>query len=325
MLVVITIIGILAGMITAAAIVARRSAKNAAIVMEVKQLEMACQAYKEKFGEYPPDFAFTGAASLAPSNPVRLAAQDAVIRHLARVFPRCTITNWGALKTTVQTNWNIDVDQLSPSSALIFWLGGRPEWLLNGSNVEIPPGAIGFDSTKPFKGFRGFSADPQNPFSNSASRIKPFFEFDVARCSVDVNGTNLTRISYWPQGAVGDKTSGALVYFRAENNVYTVVPTGGGNPEIKRYIDNRATPVDPLVYPAGDSKLTPAAPTVNQIVWIEPKKFQIWSAGLDVLYSAPTAVNSLYFYQFPSGDNYNQNTYDDITNFSGGTLESKMD
>ena len=57
LLVVITIIGILTGLVTAAAVAARRRAKIATVVMEVKQLETACQVYKEKFGEYPPDFA----------------------------------------------------------------------------------------------------------------------------------------------------------------------------------------------------------------------------------------------------------------------------
>ena len=60
MLVVITIIGILAGLAIPAVIVARNRAKITAVAMDIKQLEMACQHYKEKFGEYPPDFAFVG-------------------------------------------------------------------------------------------------------------------------------------------------------------------------------------------------------------------------------------------------------------------------
>ncbi len=57
MLVVITIIGILAGLVIPAVVVAMRKAKEATIVMEISQLDMALKAYKEKFGEYPPDFA----------------------------------------------------------------------------------------------------------------------------------------------------------------------------------------------------------------------------------------------------------------------------
>ena len=67
LLVVITIIGILTGLVTAAAVAARRRAKIATVVMEVKQLESACQAYKEKFGEYPPDFCGLANITLEPS------------------------------------------------------------------------------------------------------------------------------------------------------------------------------------------------------------------------------------------------------------------
>ncbi len=69
MLVVITIIGILAGLAIPAVIVARNRAKVGAMVMDIKQLEMACQAYKEKFGEYPPDFAFVPGATITPAAP----------------------------------------------------------------------------------------------------------------------------------------------------------------------------------------------------------------------------------------------------------------
>ncbi len=55
MLVVVAIIGILAGLITAAATVAIKTAKKAVITMEFTQLDQALKAYKDKYGEYPPD------------------------------------------------------------------------------------------------------------------------------------------------------------------------------------------------------------------------------------------------------------------------------
>ena len=55
---------------------------------------------------------------------------------------------------------------------------------------------------------------------------------------------------------------------------------------------------------------------------------QIFSSGLDTLYgtltnngNASILTDRLYF---PTGDNYSPQTYDDITNFSGGTLEDKI-
>jgi len=93
MLAVIVIIAILASLITAAAIAARRKAAIAVINAEINQLDMACKAYKARFGDYPPDF--TNATDLA--------------RHVRRAFPRYT----GAPPAA-----------LTGSEALHYWLAG---------------------------------------------------------------------------------------------------------------------------------------------------------------------------------------------------------
>ncbi len=263
MLVVVAIIGILAGLVTAAAIRARVYAKNATINMELKQLEAACQAYKEKFGEYPPDFA-------------AITTQEAVItRHLAKAFPRYT-GDW----RTALNNLGIDYNTLTPQDALVFWLGGIPD-------------ANGMPS--------GFAADPLNPFQTPEacpSRIGPFFDFDRNRL-----GVGAARFRYWPQAAVGDRSTGAgaIAYFRAENGGYGgkfVADPGGG-----------------VVWPAVDTRLG----GLPQNAWINPKSVQIFSSGLDLKYGALEAPLA-----FPTGENYRPETYDDVTNFSGGTLEAAM-
>ena len=58
MLTVIVIIGILASLITAAAIRAAPAVKNFAVRKEISDLQQALEAYKIKYSEYPPDFAF---------------------------------------------------------------------------------------------------------------------------------------------------------------------------------------------------------------------------------------------------------------------------
>jgi hypothetical protein len=48
---------------------------------------------------------------------------------------------------------------------------------------------------------------------------------------------------------------------------------------------------------------------------------------LDEVYTSPTGYNppdEIAPLLFPSGDNYAPNTYDDITNFSNGTLEDQI-
>jgi len=94
MLSVIVIIGILASLITAAAIAMRRRARIAVIVSEIAQIEMALGHYKEKFGEYPPS---------------DMSNVEALRRHFAKAFPYSTVT----LPTG-----------LEGSSALVYFLQG---------------------------------------------------------------------------------------------------------------------------------------------------------------------------------------------------------
>lgn len=143
LLTVVIIIGILAGLVTAAAIRVRISVRKASHALELKQFEMALHAYKERFGEFPPDF--TG---------VDDAAKRAVFdRHLRKAFPRC-------LPEHIETAWSSGAKDQNPATALTFWLGG-----LNVGGT-----------------FTGFSANPTNPFASGGSRIGPFYtEFDLER------------------------------------------------------------------------------------------------------------------------------------------------
>ncbi len=202
MLVVITIIGILAALAIPAVIVARTHAKNAAVAMDLNQLETACKMYKEKFGEYPPDFALVYWAT----NPGPVA-QNVVLRHLAKAFPRYTpgITGggagtWAGFLHDLNATGAIDPNSLTPQTALAFWLGGVPD----PANNYLPS---------------GFAADPTNPFqtpAQCASRISPFFDFDSTRLrpvSATAAGNKPTMLAfppggicnwvYWPQGAIG--------------------------------------------------------------------------------------------------------------------------
>lgn len=290
MLVVITIIGILAGLTTAAAIAARNRARIAAISMELQQLDMALKVYRDKFGEYPPDG----------------TDASAVYRHILRAFPRCTsIPNYiydpSAGTTTA----------LTPSNALVFWLGG----VANSDGQLI-----------------GFSANPQTPFdTTTTSRIGPFFDFDIARLTTGTVGTTTNAIfqntyRYWPSGAAGDKTTGAIVYFRAENGIYRVNGLVGGTVKTAYDVDP-VTSGTTTVYPAGDTRLgfkyNSAASGTNTNAWVNPRSFQILSSGMDCTFGTLTGsgINGL---AFPTGEDYGDGTFDDITNFSSGRLEDAI-
>jgi prepilin-type N-terminal cleavage/methylation domain-containing protein len=93
MLTVIAIIGILAALMSGAMVAVRARVQKAAISAELKQLEMALEAYKTTYGEYPPDG----------------TDATAVKRHLAKAYPRAT---------------GLNVTGINPGNALVFWLGG---------------------------------------------------------------------------------------------------------------------------------------------------------------------------------------------------------
>jgi prepilin-type N-terminal cleavage/methylation domain-containing protein len=59
LLVVIVIIAVLAGMLLPAINMVRRNAQNAAIAIELSNLEKAVEVYRNDKGDYPPDFSDT--------------------------------------------------------------------------------------------------------------------------------------------------------------------------------------------------------------------------------------------------------------------------
>jgi type II secretory pathway pseudopilin PulG len=350
MLVVITIIGILAGLVVTAALVARKKAKNAAIVIDLNQLEAALKAYKEKFGEYPPDFAGLQNTQSDPTTgqTYQVGVQRLILRHLARAFPRYTPAGgWNGFKTDVDTNWHINVDTLTPSTALMFWLGGQPDWIIRNSGTAILPTDGDFDSSKPVKGLLGFSANPTSPFDSSASRIRPFYDFDIASLGW-LNTATTVGLVCWPRSqGVSDKSTGPIVYFRAENSNYTINGTAlpanhditDVDSSIVKYEGSRTPRA--FVAPAVDTNLSNFQGMDNYngskavvFTWVNPKTFQLFASGLDQKYATPYIKSSAVtgyvdITTFPTGESYLDHTtglsaFKNLTNFSGGTLEDAI-
>jgi prepilin-type N-terminal cleavage/methylation domain-containing protein len=166
LLVVVVIIGILSSLVTVGVMSAVQAAKRSKIAMEMHQITLALETYKNKFGEYPPD----------------LWDKQAVVRHVKKRWPRFQVIGnddseryWSIMKAidnvyknstkrnflanyasipvgaTVyfmdDTNDNTDFTTITREAsylgALPFWLGGFPN-----------------EDGK----FAGFSADPEAPF-----------------------------------------------------------------------------------------------------------------------------------------------------------------
>jgi prepilin-type N-terminal cleavage/methylation domain-containing protein len=335
MLAVVVIIGILASLITAAAIAARSRAKIAVINLEINQLDMALKEYKQKFGDYPPDFRI---ADLGDNDMV-LARRAEVLRHLRKAFPRYVpginpgntgANNWEKLQQDVLIgSYNtVDIDNLDAASALVFWLGGLPA---DSGTTEV--------STK----LTGFSANPKNPFETTRSgRIGPFFDFEPERLryirDIPVNNIRRKTFVYYcpngqalpPQGRYGEiGEHHPYVYFKARGGSY-VKPydTLSGWPH-----GNHASI---RTYPCLDTRVRVSGNWFFLCDWANPRSFQIRAPGLDgslgngmeypngeVLLSTGDRMS----YDYDDGiDGYNDDgaTSDDQTTFTGGTLEDAM-
>jgi prepilin-type N-terminal cleavage/methylation domain-containing protein len=313
MLVVITIIGILAGLTTGAALVALKRAKIAAIVMEVQNMDQALKLYKEKFGEYPPDLVGLNRNDMGPA--ARAAAEKAFMRHLAKAFPRNRYRDFTEIVNLLRSKdskWVVDLENYGAQGALTFWLGGRPAW----RNIDdSDPNNIHGDKVT---AFQGFSANPRDPFDDSPSRIGPFFDFNLNRVM-----QNNDVVQYYPDGVANRDANNSYAYFRAENGNYTFngsAVTSLPNQFIKRWTLNGTVP--PAVIPAVDTRLG-----TTPYVWMNPQSYQIFSAGRDGIYDRLPGYSygdlRIRPLMFPSGP-YNPNTFDDITNFTKGTLEDEI-
>lgn len=315
MLTVIVIIGILAGLISAAAIYARARAREAAIYTQIKQLEASLMQYKNEYGEFPPDFwGLNGSEGAA----AQTKAEQDLRRHLRKRWPKYApgadpVTQFAADLTAV----GLDPTKLDPASALVFWLGGLPE--------EAPTGVW-----KP----AGFHADEEHPFQYGRPRTGPMFEFDPKKITNDAVGV----LRYYMEGP----TSSPVVYFRAQRD-----PTNGrfeyglisgtafvpmsyvhfndADPDPKANRSNIAVP-----YLDGDPQAgVPADPSVaaSKRNWRNPETFQILHPGLDGVFgnSRDSSGNVVLFRFTISGQGFSADggDFDNVTNFAP-KLESEI-
>ncbi len=319
MLVVMAIIAILAAILLPAIRAAVSAAKNNRIAQEVNSLHQAVEAYKAKFGDYPPDFSsvqWRGPWN-TPWNPATgtknelFDANNVVVRHLRKAFPRHT-ENLPAF--FVDSSGNTMVP--NQAEALVFWLSQLKN-------------------------------DPRRPLSSSVEVIS-HFTFDESRIQMArvVNlqtpfyGANMTM--QWLRYAPKDGKDMPYVYFDSRTYGWQVV-TATSPPTTIRYSSSYAV-IDPAT---GMNLIDASAANTNPNKWVylcpynsagspagcNPTTFQIISAGLDGDYGntlvgnnpSPTQTSSPtvpVYKSFPTNPSltYVLGDMDNITNFSEGKI-----
>jgi prepilin-type N-terminal cleavage/methylation domain-containing protein len=321
MLVVIAIIGILAALITPAIYQAMWNARQTRIKVEADQIASGFEAFKSKYGSYPP-------ANLTCTSG---AANAALTAFVARAFPRYTTTGTNSLAQQIfadlQKN-GVDTTNINPQAALAFWLVG-------------------------------FSPDVTDPFNRNLTSITrtPFFAFDTTRLvysNTNISGTTIGQVAT----LVNTSVVGNLMYNAPYGNTafayfdyssyggsptaaqaYSAVTTGPTNPDGPLFISTTSASTSLLGNPAtstvisnGTGYLSPYFADSNNNGTIDlgetfakPQSFQIISAGQDGAFGTTNATNASYFRLFPIGVGYDSAgaDNDNITSFcERGSLDA---
>lgn len=351
LLMVIIIIGILAGLLIVAVGPTLGTVNNAVVKTEIDQLDLALNNYRDTYGAIPPTMYPFGSATTGA------IANDRFERHTRKAFARYR-GDFAASRGTLLTGTALPVgatyggltgcnlNTMDAAEALVFWLGGIPKiW-----KADTNTGEFEVELT-------GFSKDPSNPFlpeydlpagggtagvDFQPERTPPLFEFDPQRLiDADKDG--------WPEyvpdlGSAAQQTP-PFVYFDAAS--YTDIPFyppvshpanassnnwGLAHPYLIRYTPN-----------SSDAEEIPLPSN-----FANEATFQIISSGADLKFgqlagSALPAVQAAADQMtiLPEGEYYTRKSgdpndpadrkpiepedFDNLTNFADSTLENEIE
>ncbi len=165
-LVVIVIIGILAGLAIPAISGAVRRATITAQKLEVDTLARAVEQYREKYGDYPPDG----------------SDQNVLQRHMRRLFPRMaepdlTLLNRLTDNSTNQTAGTFSGVAMDRGEALVFFLGGFSSDTQH--PITGPGGPLEYKPTQSMP-----QRDDIRNYQYNATRENSFFDFSPTRLTM---------------------------------------------------------------------------------------------------------------------------------------------
>ncbi|MFO1065357.1 MAG: prepilin-type N-terminal cleavage/methylation domain-containing protein [Pirellulales bacterium] len=306
LMMVIAIIGILVGLIVPAVFYAMRSVKVKAIAIEVNGLAQDIEAYKNKYGDYPPD----------GTNRVVFE------RHYRKLFPQIAATEFTILYACVNpgdpTLAANNTGVMDPPEALVFALGGFSK-----------------DAIHPFTGPGGplISVPGSNPvtYQYNTDRTEPIYEFNVAQLTIDTSsGSTLSSEDgdaipvYHPKGLTAP-----FVYFDSRTYSFPATASPSTNVSYRNgtFFNYYGSVTVGFARPYKSSKVNTnvAATAANAETYYEymnNRKFQIVSAGLDDNYGGipigGTPAGPV-LYMFPGGQSLDYSNWNSSTAPTAGT------
>jgi prepilin-type N-terminal cleavage/methylation domain-containing protein len=291
MLVVIGIIAILAALLVPAVNIAIRTARNAAIGVEINQLATAVESYKQDKGDYPPNF----------------RRPDVVLRHIRKCYPKADplyVSNFVQRAcdrpTPGQTTPNYFIDE---GEALVFWLSMTDN-----------------DPRYPFLSYfnpGGIAPAPKKYLDIDESRLDVFSPPDII---FDPNEQEYVNSVLVTQDVRAFKAKFCqdtfYIYIDSRSYIDCCRISGYGNPADggNDYAYAEDLSVGVRTYWSDNPSTSTTGTERDRFKPVNPTTFQIICAGQDGEFSAG-ATNVM---GFPSGLNYSDADKDNITNFSAG-------
>jgi len=299
LLVVITIIGVLAGFVLVAVQRVVPQVQDNAVKIELRNIEQSIQLYKENHGSYFPDL---NAIATTPSR------ADAMNRHLKRLFNRRNPTTdvFDPTTATGQDHIRTIADESN---------------LINKAHATTT-GAYSFDTLDPSEVWvlflMGFSPDVERPITGPGTR-QALYEFDEKRL-VDEDDDG-----WWAYKP--DYNEAEIVYFNAKTYATFPDPDAYGWDGSGSVAELDFNAVGSLAEGVARPYLTFDAD--GDIRWVNDSSFQLMVAGRDADFGEYDTSDPDFVKLYPDGftntaiangksQAYTNEDRDNITNFAQG-------
>ena len=254
LLVVITVIGILVGMLAVAIIPALQRGKEAAVQFEMKQIEQSIEQFRTDKGFYPPSFEGLSFAQFK--------------RYVDRMAPN----NRESLDGRLMPWWTSIGMFIDQESSLVFWLSGTFE------NQQYPITGR-WDGTLPATGIIAAHSFGGN---DALGARKAYFDFDTGQLFGDQTDES---VEYTP-GGTPTEIPAALRATATGPGIILEYMQGHG-----RSMDMRPSMGSDLLFKYRDAESYAAAGAYydSSGAFINPNTFQLITFGLD---GAPGAIDN---------------------------------
>jgi prepilin-type N-terminal cleavage/methylation domain-containing protein len=301
LLVVITIIGILASLITVAVVGAIKHARLAAVKAEMDEIDAGFQVLKSKYAEYPPNCELSGDFNRRFTNFKRYLLQIAP-RHrepeklLARIM--------GGVDTSDPYFPKALIRGMSPSEAIVFWLGGfsdDPNYPISGHggpSYVIPEYGDSqnrtLDPIESRKWILPFDVTRLGPRADDGYFDDPRLMSDQRHVEYFLNG-KWRRINFW--------------HYRPRNSEqpYLYFDVSRGSPTLDTDVGSSSSPE---IYPIKQVHERDARGAPLSFKFVNQGKFQLLHSGFDGAWGDPITHLAIYGllpqtkYPGPESQNY---------------------